>query len=92
MDDADFILYDKSVKLCNQQDKAETNLHKSNTVHWEIIKCEHVYFFFLFWRIHDATVVKGGRRKKGTMIWDAIDMIMPLRGLLALSCLDPKSR
>jgi len=22
------------------------------------------------------------------MIWDAIDMIMPLRGLLALSCLD----
>lgn len=24
------------------------------------------------------------------MIWDAIDMIMPLRGLLALSCLDPQ--
>lgn len=23
------------------------------------------------------------------MVWDAIDMIMPLRGLLALSCLAP---
>jgi hypothetical protein len=29
-----------------------------------------------------------GNKRKGRMIWDAIDMIMPLRGLLALSCLD----
>ena len=29
-----------------------------------------------------------GNKGKGRMIWDAIDMIMPLRGLLALSCLD----
>jgi hypothetical protein len=29
-----------------------------------------------------------GNERKGRMIWDAIDMIMPLRGLLALSCLD----
>lgn len=29
-----------------------------------------------------------GNKRKGQMIWDAIDMIMPLRGLLALSCLD----
>jgi hypothetical protein len=29
-----------------------------------------------------------GEQKGGLMIWDAIDMIMPLRGLLALSCLD----
>ena len=29
-----------------------------------------------------------GEKGEGRMIWDAIDMIMPLRGLLALSCLD----
>jgi hypothetical protein len=32
------------------------------------------------------TQSKGDR--EGQMIWDAIDMIMPLRGLLSLSCLD----
>jgi hypothetical protein len=39
----------------------------------------------------NITNMAGGRakgQKMGRMIWDAIDMIMPLRGLLALSCLD----
>lgn len=32
---------------------------------------------------------EGGKgRSRGRMIWDAIDLIMPLRGLLSLSCLD----
>ena len=44
--------------------------------------------------IRESTVSIGlsnhryGHEGKNKMIWDAIDMIMPLRGLLALSCLD----
>lgn len=29
-----------------------------------------------------------GEQRKIWMIWDSIDLIMPLQGLLALSCLD----
>jgi hypothetical protein len=44
---------------------------------------------------HRACKITGSERgrwgvelRRGIMIWDSIDMIMPLRGLLSLSCLD----
>ena len=57
----------------------ETNLCESNTVNGKI-GSEH--------RSFKGVTNKHGEQRKARMIWDSIDLIMPLRGLLSLSHLD----